>query len=461
LIKGIDMNLCKFVLASVLVCMLMAGCGRSPADEQVEAPVPVFTEKIQAGIEKHISEQSRIGGGYMRLEYEGESLALKLVKVHTEYLAYLGPGSYFACVDLATDEGNVYDVDFFLGGEADAMVVTETTVHKINGKRLYVWAQNDDGTWERREAENAPLHLLGVIDGEDEFEFYYRAVVPKLESDGRMWLPLPGSDAFQTVEVRSIVAPGKREELIDSRYGNKVLMLSLTPADSGKKIEMVFGVKRIEKGVYREEINPGDYLDPAEMIPIDDKFRGIAAGVVEGKDGELERGRALYDYVIEQMKYAKFGSGWGKGDAVFACDSKRGNCTDFHSYFIALARSVGIPARFAIGASIPSARDAGGVDGYHCWAEFYTDGRWWPVDISEGDKCSDLSGYFFGHHPANRIEFSRGRDIIVEPGPESGPINFLAYPVLEVGGKPMKVKVKFTFQRKKASQKQVSKSHID
>jgi hypothetical protein len=36
---------------------------------------------------------------------------------------------------------------------------------------------------------------------------------------------------------------------------------------------------------------------------------------------------------------------------------------------------------------------------------------------------------------------------VVEPGPESGPINFLAYPVLEIGGKLAKAKVEFTFNR--------------
>ena len=161
----------------------------------------------------------------------------------------------------------------------------------------------------------------------------------------------------------------------------------------------------------------------------------------------LVRARAIYDHVIDRMRYMKYGDGWGKGDAVYACDAKTGNCTDFHSYFIALARAVGIPARFAIGAAIPSERNAGGIDGYHCWAEFYTDGRWWPIDISEGDKCSRLSTYYFGHHPANRIELSRGRDLVLEPGPASGPINFLAYPVLEVNGKPVKAKVEFSFNR--------------
>ena len=120
---------------------------------------------------------------------------------------------------------------------------------------------------------------------------------------------------------------------------------------------------------------------------------------------------------------------------VFACDSRHGNCTDFHAYFTALARADRhIPARFAIGAAIPANRDDGGVDGYHCWVEFYALEKWWPVDISEADKYSALSTYYFGHHPANRIEFSRGRDLKFEPGPKSGAINFFAYPVLEIDG---------------------------
>jgi transglutaminase-like putative cysteine protease len=183
------------------------------------------------------------------------------------------------------------------------------------------------------------------------------------------------------------------------------------------------------------------------LVPINEDFRSIAAGVVQGKKGDLVRARALYDHVIDRMRYMKFGDGWGKGDAVYACNARTGNCTDFHSYFIALARAAGIPARFAIGAAIPSERHEGGVDGYHCWAEFYAEGKWWPVDISEGNKYSSLASYYFGHHPANRLEFSRGRDLVVDPLPASGPINFLAYPVLEIEGKPVKVPVEFSFQR--------------
>ena len=444
------MNWKKAIPVIVAVCVIFTGCNKSQDEEQgSSSSIPnVVTKDIQDGIEKHIKEQTRLGGGYFKLPFNGTELRLKLVRVHTEYLANLGPRRHFACVDLASTDGDVYDVDFFLNGDPGQMTVTETTVHKLNGQPFYVWEQKRDKTWHRSPAEDAPPELLGVISGKDEFEFLYRATLPDINDTARMWIPLPATDSFQTVEIKSIQAPGKREILQERKYGNRVLFLTLGPDDSGKTIEIISRIRRLEKGVYKvQKPLEGQYLEPERLVPDEEIFRSIAEEVVKGKDGDLVRARALYDHVIDRMRYMKYGTGWGKGDAVYACDARTGNCTDFHSYFIALSRAVGIPARFAIGAAIPSERNEGGIDGYHCWAEFYTDGRWWPVDISEGDKCSSLSTYYFGHHPANRIELSRGRDLVLEPGPASGPINFLAYPVLEIGGKPAKAKVEFSFKR--------------
>ena len=420
----------------------------SPAVE----PIPhTVTADIQAGIEAHIAKETEQGGGYFPLTYDGKDMKLKLVRVHTEYLANLGPGRHFACVDLASQDGNVYDVDFFLEGEPGDMQVTETTVHKLNGRPYYLWRQQDDGTWVHAEVDGASQELLGVIEGDDAFEFVYNATVPELAENGRMWIPIPESDEFQTVQAKSITIPGTHRMLTDKRYGNKVMFVELTPADSGKSISMVFDVKRHEKGVYGcGDKSPAEFLLPERLVPNTTEFKEIATEALKNKrGGDLVKARALYDHTIDRMQYIKADKKYGKGDAQYACDGGSGNCTDYHSYFIALSRSAGIPARFAIGAAIPSSRDDGGVNGYHCWAEFYAEGKWWPVDISEADKYTSLATYYFGHNPANRIELSRGRDLVVEPGPESGPINFLAYPVLEVNGKPVKVaKPKFGFTRK-------------
>lgn len=422
-----------------------ASADGTPAD----TPIPhVVTKDIEEGIEQHIAEVTKREGGHYPITFEGRDMRLELVRVHTEYLSNLGPRSHFACVDLVDTEGDVYDVDFFLEGDPGNMKVTRSSVHKLNGKPYYVWKQLDDGTWVHADVDSASKELLGVIEGQDRFEFIYHATLPQLDDAARMWIPLPADDAFQSIDITSMKTPGKSRVLTDEKYGNRVLFLELTPEDSGEVVDIRMRVDRREKSAYPAgDTDPQDYLGSYRLVPVNDRFRTIAGEVLDGTEqNDLVRARALYDHTIDQIRYMKHGD-YGRGDANYACDVATGNCTEFHSYFIALARSAGIPARFAIGAAIPSERDSGGIDGYHCWAEFYANGKWWPVDISEGDKYSALATYFFGRHPANRVELSRGRDIVVEPGPESGPINFHAYPVLEVAGKPVKVKTAFGYQR--------------
>jgi transglutaminase-like putative cysteine protease len=427
------------------IVLFAIGCASSPPRE---AAPEVSIEEIAAAIKKHIAGKTRVDGGYYRLPYDDGELKLELVRVHMEYLADLGGGVQFACVDLADVGGDVYDVDFFLAGKPGAMTVTKRTVHKRNGQPFYAWKQREDGTWARIPVEAASPRELGVITDRDRFEFRYKVELPPITGSARVWMPLPESDAFQTVEIRSIKAPGKRRRLRDREYGNRILFLELGPQDSGNTIEVVYHVERREKAVQVGTERAAErHLKPERKVPVGGRFEKISRDVLADKQGELVRARALYDHVIDSMRYIKTGSGWGKGDAVYACDSLTGNCTDYHAYFIALARSATLPARFAIGAAIPAGRDEGGVDGYHCWAEFYAGGKWWPVDISEGDKYSRLATYYFGHHPANRFELSRGRDLVVDPLPVSGPINFLAYPVIEIDGKSARAKVRFSFTR--------------
>ena len=436
-----------------LMCAVayIAGCAgpehQAPGAEE-EWSSHVVTADIQAGIETHIDHQTRLGGGVFPLAVKGEDLKLQLVRIHTEYLATLGPQAHFACVDLVDAKGDVYDVDFFMHGDPGSMKVTETIPHKVNGKPFYFWQQREDKTWERVPIDEASQKLMGVIVPTDTFECRYQVTLPEISGKARLWIPRPTSDAFQTVSMTSIDAPRTQRVLTDTQHGNKALYWTLEPSDSGKSIDIRYHVQRIEKAAYQDEqTSPGDYLAANILVPNDPKFKSIAREAVQGKKTDLQRARALYDLVIDELRYAKAGDGWGQGDAEFACDARHGNCTDFHAYFVALARAIDIPARFAIGAAIPASRDDGGVDGYHCWVEFYADEKWWPVDISEADKYSALSIYYFGHHPANRVEFSRGRDLEFEPGPKSGPINFFAYPVLEIDGAPHKAPISFTFRR--------------
>jgi len=287
-----------------------------------------------------------------------------------------------------------------------------------------------------------------IVKGTDKFEFVYQVKLPQITGEARVWIPLAKTDAFQTVTVEELNIPVKWEKIQDRDYGNDICAFQPQPADSGKTIEIQYHVVRREKRAYRESGGEGGrYLRPEKLVPINETFRTLAQKAAAGRTNDFNRGKAIYDHVIGRMRYDKSGNGWGHGDAVYACDARTGNCTDFHAYFIALARSVGIPARFAIGATIPADKNEGTIDGYHCWAEFLAGGRWIPVDISEAWKNPKLADYYFGHNPANRFELTKGRDLVVDPEPASGPINFLVYPLLEIDGQVVKPETTFTFRR--------------
>ncbi|PSL02595.1 transglutaminase-like domain-containing protein [Cecembia rubra] len=444
-----------FSLSILLFCMLAIGCQQSKRDSlESEAKEnlskkKVSIEEIEDGIKAYIEQEKAINEGFFLVNDEKVELRLKLVRVHTEYLSNLGPSRHFACVDLADEKGDVYDVDFFLEGEPGNMKVTETSLHKLNGKPRYSWKQLVDKTWKRVPVESSTNDLFGVKEGRDYFEFSYKAFLPKISANAKVWIPIAQTDRFQEVKIKSIKVPGKQSFQEEKKFGNTILVLDVNQVHSGEEIEIVYEVARKEKGPYldsEEEINK--YLEPDLLLPVGGRFKEIAENAIKGKenDGQLVHARALYDYIIDNMRYMKFGT-YGTGSADFACDSKTGNCTEFHSFFISLARSIGIPARFAIGASIPSERNEGGIDGYHCWAEFYAEGKWWPVDISEGNKYTALATYYFGRHPANRIELSRGRDLVLSTMPKAGPINFLAYPIMEEKGELLYPKTVFSFNR--------------
>lgn len=109
----------------------------------------VTKSEISTGIKKHISNESENSSDKkFHVNYEGKDLTLDLVKVHDDRLSTLGEGKYFACVDMKATDGTTYDIDFFMSGKPGDMKVTETSVHKVNGKPLYNWKE-EGGLWKK------------------------------------------------------------------------------------------------------------------------------------------------------------------------------------------------------------------------------------------------------------------------------------------------------------------------
>jgi transglutaminase-like putative cysteine protease len=303
------------------------------------------------------------------------------------------------------------------------------------------------------------------------FRFTYNFTVKDIPSGTqrvRVWIPVPQTDQHQTVRVRAVKAPVKTRMTQEPEYGNRMLYAEIqNPA--AVKAEFT-----VEYKITRREYSRGDYaqlkrtdqeprivsasmsrwLEPDRLIPTDGKIKELAVEVTGSQSGTVAKAKAAYDYLFTNMRYDKTGSGWGRGDAVWACDAKRGNCTDFHSPFIGMLRAEEIPARFDIGFPLPENKDQGDIPGYHCWAEFYA-GKvgWIPVDISEAWKAKEKEDYFFGSVDANRVQLSTGRDIALSPGQDGPALNYFVYPYVEVDGKPYeKLDKKFSFEEVKSSE---------
>ncbi|HEX8131450.1 MAG TPA: transglutaminase domain-containing protein [Pyrinomonadaceae bacterium] len=298
-----------------------------------------------------------------------------------------------------------------------------------------------------------------VAPRERKFEFEYRATVREVPAGARrleLWIPVPHDTPFQRITGLSIDSEHPYR-LHTAQYGNRILHLSLkNPPPSGLSVTMRFNAARSEHiqgrlrqaeaaaatTVVAEERDPNmaRWLAPDRLVPIDGKVRQWAQEVVDaaGAKTDLERARAIYNHVVATVKYDKSGQGWGRGDIYYACDARRGNCTDFHAIFIGYCRALGIPARFAIGFPLPADRGAGQVSGYHCWAEFYAAGIGWvPVDASEAAKDPARREYFFGAHDENRVEFTTGRDLVLNPKQRGMPLNYFIYPYAEADGQPL------------------------
>lgn len=273
------------------------------------------------------------------------------------------------------------------------------------------------------------------------FFFDYDVAVTGVPADqvAHIWVPVPPSNEEQSVEEVSSSLPSTARTAAELKHGNTVAYFEAKASDGGEiPIHIRYRITRREVGEEPASIadDPQKDLQADNFVPIGGKPATLLVGRTLPRD-PLALGRALYDLVDDHLKYGKEKPGWGRGDASWSCDSRTGNCTDFHSLFISLARTSHLPARFEIGFAVPEARGFGKVDGYHCWAKFRADAEHWvPVDISEANKHSEKRDYFFGHLCENRVMFSTGRDLVLEPKQDGPPVNFFVYPYVEIAGQP-------------------------
>lgn len=287
------------------------------------------------------------------------------------------------------------------------------------------------------------------------FEFNYRMLAgdfPGTEAVD-IYIPLPANTSDQQVLEEHIRSALPGEAGVETIYGNRYYHIH-RPANINAPIDaqLRWTVERkVSSGdtAALDEEELSRYLSPNSLVPVGHEILDPIRSEIHAMRTDTSQAataRAIYDWIVDNVEYKKVGTGWGNGDTFWACNERYGNCTDFHALFVSLARSEGIPARFEIGFPVPEDRASGNIGGYHCWVQFWLPGQGWiPIDASEAAKHPEKRELYYGTHPADRIHFSTGRDLVLTDAGEHQPLNYFIYPYVEIGGKPWRVKLDTEF----------------
>ena len=185
----------------------------------------------------------------------------------------------------------------------------------------------------------------------------------------------------------------------------------------------------------------------------------VSAGKADDVLQSVDKAKAIYNWVVDNTHRNPKTRGCGQGDVKLMLETNNlgGKCADINAVFVALSRSVGLPARDVYGIRIAdSARGykslgkSGDITkAQHCRAEFYASGYGWvPVDPADvrkvileetgglavtDPKVIAIRDYLFGNWEMNWMAYNYDHDITL-PGSKlgsKGEIPFLMYPQAE------------------------------
>ncbi|MGZ5082187.1 MAG: transglutaminase-like domain-containing protein [Usitatibacter sp.] len=300
------------------------------------------------------------------------------------------------------------------------------------------------------------------------FEVTTRVEVQKPVGVTRVWLPTPLAQdtPYQKSLGNTFHAEGGTSGYVtDPKYGAGIVWAEWP---EGAKPVLVQTSRFATRDIAVDLGKPGNAPpeDPAvlrkftqatELIPTDGIVRKTSDEIVKGKHGDLEKARAIYEWIVENTFRDPKTRGCGTGDIKFLLENKLhgGKCADLNALFVALSRSQGIPARDVYGVRVAGSalgykslgREGGDItNAQHCRAEFYLAGYGWiPVDPADvrkvmleetGGKAIDdpmtvaARTRLFGSWEMNWVGYNYAADLTL-PGSRKGKVAFLMYPQSE------------------------------
>ena len=317
-----------------------------------------------------------------------------------------------------------------------------------------------------------PWHGAHAAEAWRTFEVVTRVEV--LNPGGRTlaWVPLPlaeHTDWFRDLSSRWSGNAAEAGVERDKKYGARVLVAEWRPGQSNPVIEVTNRFVTRDRAVdLRAAPDPALKLTaserafhtaPTELIPTDGIVRETALQATRGARTDVEKARAVYEWVVDNtFRDPKTrGCGWGDVKSMLESGNLGGKCGDLNAMFVGLARAAGVPARDVYGVRVAPSKHgykslgAGSPNiskAQHCRAEFFAeDYGWVPVDPADvgkvareetGDRVAvdhpivqPVGAKLFGSWEGNWIAFNTAHDVALPQAATPGTLPFFMYPQAE------------------------------
>lgn len=299
------------------------------------------------------------------------------------------------------------------------------------------------------------------------FDLVTTVSVPEALGTTKLWLPLPdvASEWQRPIENSWTGNAATVRIAADPARGVRMLYAEFAPTAGAPTLTLTSRLQTRSRAVDWSERRRVDEdpallranLAPTLLLPTDGIVRKTALEATKGAKTDVEKARAIYQWVVANAHREPKVRGCGTGDikAMLETGNLGGKCADLNAVFVGLCRSVGVPARDVYGLRLaPSAfgykelgaNSASLKGAQHCRAEvFLREHGWvamdpadvlkvmrqetanWIKDVSDPVAAPVAQG-LFGGWEGNWVGWNTGHDITLPGSERKGTLPFLMYP---------------------------------
>ena len=301
------------------------------------------------------------------------------------------------------------------------------------------------------------------------FQVTTRVEVLKTSGTTRIWVPaaLISETPFQKTLTNTFDCEGGTAKMVESKSDALGIIAAEFPAGVRPILTVTSRIATKDCAVdltargtapkeSRAELE--HFLRPTKLLPTDGIVRVTANEITKAAKTDVEKARAIYEWIVENTFRNPKTRGCGAGDIRFMLESGDlgGKCADLNALYVGLARATGLPARDVYGIRVAKSemgyKSLGAsseivTKAQHCRAEVYLGGYGWvpldPADVRkvaleeppgnrqlEDDAVKKARARLFGSWEMNWMAYNFAHDVAL-PGSNGAPVSFLMYPQAE------------------------------